>query len=1441
MEDILRFDGDLNLAQGNIPAEDYDDARNIAIAEDDQGNAGAVKKLRSITEEYSIEETILATTIDNDNNQYFIQEGITYTRELLTLSSNLNFEIGGFVSQSNGSFGITVAKGLSTIEVIKLSSTNFFTLQNLYPSRDASGSGEVVTDRTVINSLTNAISLTKIDPAGNQTYLCSYNPTSSPTIPDPTLKIIGNTLVWNYYKDGVPLAFENSRIYGVFDEVNPILSDTIDNIFLINRPPDNLSIAENTSVDSNTFFDENSVTFAARYVFDSGEVSALSSYNTFIATPDRSDENFGVNGVESIEITVSPTTGYHPKYASKIQFYGRVGIGSFRRIETIDITNQSSNVSVTFTGQLSESLSTDDTTRLFDSVPLKAEALETIQNRLFLGNIVDDLPNEFSDVSITLIGDSSADFSAATEPSNIDKPNSYLITSTSIVNDKVTGTPVSGQYIENRNTLTNESTYKLIVCYYDDFLRTRGGVKGSIASFSTGLFAFPTRIKQLTVSATSAPSWAKYYKVFATRNLSKDFSIEGYADAIFYQIEDNQGNLYFSNFAPEGFVIDSVVIESGISYTFQKGDKVNLYVGGDNPIEQLSITASLNGRIFCEPSTTSTKTYLSTSDKYFEIFSPKDATNEESTFFYETSVGGSVSSLLASPDVYSYPEIYDKTLLKDKIKNPVFTKTIDGETEYKFVGEVEPREQEGLPVSIGNGAILYNESDVNFPSSGFSLKTTIFTSFHTNDPAKSPINVYKFDYASFLAPSATPYLLRTVDLGGGDITDYYARVFEAIDSNTFIGLFSCMTIQLTSSENITIDGSPITLTDNQGKTYSNCYILGRNTITGRPNYTACSIGGLSLEDLKGQSDYDKFSGGSFTDGANVYNIQQAFYDTGRGSLASESSFSYAVNYPNNDDKIYAGGIDLGFEILFTGLTAFSYGIPRDNMIPAADGGGNLTGRDLSFEETDINQIGFPKSSKTGIIVYEIIAEHGFPSEDVIFRIIDESDNRVEIGRVSGGEERIISGEIEVDLDSARAKSYRLVTQSTSAFTITTTLKKGSYLYAYFKGEENLQVPNFEGKERWGLSRKPNRRENDDFTQDLLQGKPSVTDSQIDALNLVGKIRYGGRYVENSLINPISSFNSDDSDIVPQESGGITQLVRTNKLDSIGSVLLAICEREVNSIYIGERLITNNDGSTSLAVSDSVIGSIQPLQGSRGCFHRKSISKDQAGNVVFWDDFNKDICRYSREGIVPISDFKVKSFFESLSGEIISFYDKFYDTFFFHHVSSGETISYHSELKWVGFHDMSFTLGGNQLDERSYPISGSSIYKTRGGDGFKYGSYFGSTADSYIQLSKFDQKNFEPRFLRVRGDLVDLSTYSIKSISFVATNDSGQQTTLSEGYFSIDGSYIYSDVYMDENNGGIRDGIPLYASNMKLKITLNNNEDDPHSIREVYLGYVDTTY
>ena len=708
---------------------------------------------------------------------------------------------------------------------------------------------------------------------------------------------------------------------------------------------------------------------------------------------------------------------------------------------------------------------------------------------------------------------------------------------------------------------------------------------------------------------------------------------------------------------------------------------------------------------------------------------------------------------------------------------------------YIILMEKDP--QVNFPVRT-SGALLFSESD-------FSANTVItgsegtanlidWNGLHTNDHALLISDVRWHSNPSH------GYAEGEVQPVSGQ--SYSEEILRVIDSDTY---YSSLPLR------------ELTVADSSGFAVGDAVVLS-NTISNVnarvleiPNGTTIRIGSLTYdESRRAASTYNSITNGVSTQSITAFSSFIAPSAPGIRSFFSE-------------EKVYVGD---KISIENSGESVdYPWNIPE------------AFSNDL-IRFDDFSTIAFPAKTGNAKLEYYLSIDNNSGSEQATVFIVnnDASQSNLQVGTIPVSGSAVFSGSIDVTLSPTVVKSFALVVTSTTAGN-SLTINEGSYIYGVLNEDLEESVISSDKKEEWGLSRKPNRRESDDFTWDLLQGKPSLVDTGIDSRVLDNKIRYGERFIEDSIINPISSFDSSASDFVSFESGPITQLVRTNKLDAIGTVVLAICERETNSIYIGERLVTNNDGSTSLAISDNVIGSIQPLQGSRGTKHRRSIAKDQNGTVVWWDDFNKDICRYTREGVVPISDFKVKPYFQPKSGGFVSFYDKFYDMFFFHHIASGETIGYSQQFRWVGLYDMTFTLGGEQFDEKAFPINGGVIYDTL--NSTSNGDYFGVSGNTAeITLSRFDQINFEPRFMRIRGDNLDSENFNIE-----LTNERNQRTTLSQDFFTRDNSYVYSDVYRDENDQGLYTGIPLQSSRLDAKMILTGDV----AFREIYLGYEPLTY
>lgn len=147
------------------------------------------------------------------------------------------------------------------------------------------------------------------------------------------------------------------------------------------------------------------------------------------------------------------------------------------------------------------------------------------------------------------------------------------------------------------------------------------------------------------------------------------------------------------------------------------------------------------------------------------------------------------------------------------------------------------------------------------------------------------------------------------------------------------------------------------------------------------------------------------------------------------------------------------------------------------------------------------------------------------------------------------------------------------------------------------------------------------------------------------------ISFSERRIEGSLLNGLSLFNSLDENILASELGSIQKLVFTSKTESEGNTMLAIGTNETASVYIGEAQLQTSGGAAFLAVQSGVIGSTQVLRGSYGTLHPESVVESN-NRVFFYDALNGTAVLYDRNGLLPIGDRGIKSFFRQRSNLIV---------------------------------------------------------------------------------------------------------------------------------------------------------------------------------------------
>lgn len=277
------------------------------------------------------------------------------------------------------------------------------------------------------------------------------------------------------------------------------------------------------------------------------------------------------------------------------------------------------------------------------------------------------------------------------------------------------------------------------------------------------------------------------------------------------------------------------------------------------------------------------------------------------------------------------------------------------------------------------------------------------------------------------------------------------------------------------------------------------------------------------------------------------------------------------------------------------------------------------------------------------------------------------------------------------------------------------------------------------------------------------GRPLVA-YQYPPVNLtkLTQVRFGGRFLEDSIFVSINEFLEEWQFIYPSEYGRIRRMINTSnaQVESVGNVLLILGEQEAWSVYVNRTTLEDLSGKTQVAISDRVLGSFNTLLGSQGTLNPES-AMSHNGRVLWWNAKKGTWNRYSRDGITEISSIEMKNWFKDLSDllinayatstppRVISTYDNYHDEWVtrFDHSSlpatfkeyeSYKCISFaerNADKRWKSVYDFAPDLF-SQLDNEVYSIIGSKVHIHEAGVDF--GKIYGSTVPTQIELVMAEQ-------------------------------------------------------------------------------------------------------
>ena len=165
--------------------------------------------------------------------------------------------------------------------------------------------------------------------------------------------------------------------------------------------PPSYNIVNNPNLGENRISDK-VFQFAYRYVYEDGEVSALSPYSSLTASIAQLRDGFNTQSAIDFYNQVNVFVKNSIADVEKIQVYAREGNeGTFYQIKEFDNNGTANPTTVNFTNStVGEALSVTDKNKLYDNVPQLADSQEIASGRLMYGGYTEGYPNIDIDVEL---------------------------------------------------------------------------------------------------------------------------------------------------------------------------------------------------------------------------------------------------------------------------------------------------------------------------------------------------------------------------------------------------------------------------------------------------------------------------------------------------------------------------------------------------------------------------------------------------------------------------------------------------------------------------------------------------------------------------------------------------------------------------------------------------------------------------------------------------------------------------------------------------------------------------------------------------------------------------------------------------------------------------------------------------------------------------------
>ena len=292
------------------------------------------------------------------------------------------------------------------------------------------------------------------------------------------------------------------------------------------------------------------------------------------------------------------------------------------------------------------------------------------------------------------------------------------------------------------------------------------------------------------------------------------------------------------------------------------------------------------------------------------------------------------------------------------------------------------------------------------------------------------------------------------------------------------------------------------------------------------------------------------------------------------------------------------------------------------------------------------------------------------------------------------------------------------------------------------------------------------------------GRPNTIVDNAAQVYRMASITYSDPYAIDSSVMTLSSFNLSTANFNDYSNKyGAIKYIHSND-DSI----FVIQERKSSIIPVGRNTVEYADGSSSLTVSNNILGAQNYYAGDYGVNDNPESVVERDGRLYFCDIVSAKVLRLGGDGITPISSYKVESFIaETFKNaletgnkyKVVSLYDPDKDYYMFSinpitGSSHQATMSFDVTANvWISKYSF-FPMSGQSVGNYLLSFFGSVAYKHT--DDQTAGTVYGSNLSASFSIVCNDN----PSQVKV---FKSISQESNKPFSFTVDNSSQTSMTV----------------------------------------------------------------